>query len=128
MTTLLGAADLTWMQATQQSVMPNGTVVIYRMTAVADGMGGFTETWPAVGTVQGRIYSMNSRAYAEQEAGGQLVSTTRWYGTLPTGTNVTAADRLGANGRKWHVASVNNDQDWQTAVRCELQSLNEDTP
>lgn len=128
MTTLLGAADLSWMRDVQQQAMPNTSVVIYRMVATPDGMGGFSETWAAVGTVDGRIYSMNSRAFAEQDAGGQLVSTTRWYGTLPTGTDVTARDQLGANGRKWLVVSVNNDQDWQTACRCELQALNEDAP
>ena len=112
MTPLIGAADLTWMRQTPQQIMPNTALVIYRMATVADG----------------RIYTTNSRAFAEQEAGGQLISTTRWYATMPTGTDVTAKDRLGANGRKWLVTSVNNDQDWQTAVRCEVQSLNEDAP
>ena len=115
------------MRNVQQQAMPNDSVVIYRMVNVADGMGGFSETWAAVGTVDGRIYSMNSREFAEQDAGGQLVSTTRWYATLPTGTDVTARDQLGANRRKWLVVSVNNDQDWRTACRCELQALNEDT-
>ena len=115
------------MRNVQQQAMPNDSVVIYRMVNVADGMGGFGETWAAVGTVDGRIYSMNSREFAEQDAGGQLVSTTRWYATLPTGTDVTARDQLGANRRKWLVVSVNNDQDWRTACRCELQALNEDT-
>ena len=128
MNTLIGAADLTWMRETQASAMPNGTVIVSRMGTVADGMGGFNESWLPVGTALGRIYSMNSRAFAEQEAGGQLTSTTRWYATLETGTDVTARDNLAANGRKWLVVSVNNDQDWQTAVRCELQSLNEDAP
>lgn len=128
MTTLINASDLTWMRKTQEQAMPNETVVVYRMTMTADGMGGFRESWTATSTVTGRIYSMNSRAFAEQDAGGQLISTTRWFGTFPTGTDVTARDRLGANGRKWLVVSVNNDQDWQTAVRCELQSLNEDAP
>ena len=128
MTTLISASDLSWMRDTQQQAMPNTSVVIYRMAMVADGMGGFAETWTAAGTVDGRIYNANRRAFAEQEAGGQLISQTVWFGTFPTGTDVTARDQLGANGRKWLVVSVNNDQDWQTACRCELQALNEDTP
>jgi hypothetical protein len=57
---MLTAAELTAMQATQNLAMP-GTVVILRAGGTADGMGGYTEVWTAVGTVTGRIYPARRR-------------------------------------------------------------------
>lgn len=127
MTTLLGAADLSWMQDLQLQAMP-GTAIIQRGTVTADGMGGGSVAWPAVGTVVARLYSQNSRAVAEQAGeGAQVISETRWYVTMPVGTQVTAKDRLKINGRLFHVTEVNNTQDWKTAVRCSVYALNEET-
>ena len=125
MASLLGAADLTWMQATQNSALP-GTIVIQRMSGSADGMGGYNETWAAVGTVIGRIYPINSRAQSEDETGGQVVSLTRWFATVPVGTDVTAKDRLLSSSRTWEVTEVNNDESYQTAVRCQVIAYNEE--
>jgi len=124
MTSLLSAAELAAMQATQQTAMP-GTVVIERYTRTSDGMGGFTQTWAAVGTVDGRIYSRQIQGY-ETATGGQIVSLSAWYGTLPSGTDVMATDRLLYQTRTWEVVRVNNDQMYQTAVRCELLAFNEE--
>ncbi len=68
MTTLIGAPDLTWMRATQESAMP-GTAIILRTTLAADGMGGFSGTPTPVGTVTARLYSQNSRAQVEGVTG-----------------------------------------------------------
>lgn len=126
MTTLLGAADLSWMQDLQLQAMP-GTAIIQRGTVTADGMGGGSVAWPAVGTVVARLYSQNSRAVAEQASeGAQVISETRWYVTMPAGTQVTAEDRLAIGGRLFHITEVNNTQDWRTAVRCSVYALNEE--
>jgi len=122
---MLTATDLAAMQSTQNLAMP-GTVVIQRATLTSDGMGGYTEAWAAVGTVTGRIYPQNSRAFAESVSGGQVISETRWFGSFPTGTDITAKDRLSYQSRTFEVTQINNSQMWQTAVRTELVALNEE--
>ena len=125
MSELLWLNDLAWMRATQERALP-GTVVIERRSLAADGMGGFTETWAAAGTVAGRVYPQNERSMSEGVGGEQQISITRWFATLPHGTVVDARDRLLADGRTWEIMKVNNDEDWQTAVRCEVVAHNEE--
>lgn len=122
---MLTTAELAWMRGEQERLLP-GTIVIERYTLTADGMGGFSEAWSAVGTVTGRIYPMTRRGQTEFEAGGQVVSETTWFATLPVGTVVTAKDRLVKGSRSWEISKVNNDEDYQTAVRCELAAHNEE--
>lgn len=122
---MLSAADLAYMQETQEQAMP-GTVVIERYTLTPDGMGGQEEAWGAVGTVIGRIYPAPRRGMTEMVGGAQVLSETTWFGTLPVGTEVYAQDRLVYSGRSWEVLRVNNDEMWQTCVRAELQSTNEE--
>jgi head-tail adaptor len=122
---VLRSSDLAWMQDTQERAMP-GTVVIERYALTSDGMGGKTEAWSAVGTVTGRIYPVIRRAAAEAVRGAQVVSETAWFATLPVGTVVDARDRLVYESRSWEVVAVNNDSMYQTAVRCELKSHNEE--
>ena len=122
---LLSNGDLTWMRATQELAQP-GTVVIERYTYTSDGQGGYSEVWAAVGTATGRIYPMVRRGAGEIVAGAQIISETSWFATFPVGTDVTAKDRLRYNSRTWEVMRVNNDEMWQTAVRCELSSQNEE--
>lgn len=122
---LISNGDLTWMRATQELAQP-GTVVIERYTYTSDGQGGYSEVWAAVGTAVGRISPMVRRGASEIVAGAQVISETSWFATFPVGTNVTAKDRLRYNSRTWEVMRVNNDEMWQTAVRCELSSQNEE--
>lgn len=104
--------------------MPGG-VVIQRYTFTSDGQGGFYETWNNVGTVAGRIYPQRTQGL-EAAGGGQLISEARWWATFPNGTDVVAQDRLSYNSRTWEVVRVNNDEMWQTALRCELVTHNEE--
>lgn len=113
------------MRSTQARAMP-GSVVIERYTLTGDGRGGYTETWAAVATVDGRVYPMVRRGQAEIVAGGAVISDTSWFATVPVGTDVQARDRILYESRTWEVLRVNNDEMWQTAVRCELQAHNEE--
>lgn len=123
---MLTAAELTAMRAVQIAALP-GTAVIERATLASDGMGGFDASWAAVGTVAARLYPREVRAIAESAAGGAaVISTSRWFVTLPVGSTVTAKDRLVISGRSWEVLSVNNSEMWQTAVRCEVQAFDEE--
>jgi len=112
------------MRGLQQRAMP-GAVVIQRHTLTRDAMGGFTESWAAIGTAIGRIYPQNNQQ-SEAVAGNRIGSETRWNATFPVGTDVTAEDRLLYQSRTWEVKGVNNDEMWQTAVRCECTALNEE--
>lgn len=123
--TLLSAADLAFMQDTQEEALP-GTVVIERVTLVPDGMGGQTEAWAGVGTVIGRIYPQRRRGTGETVGGAQVLSETSWWGTLPTGTIIYAQDRLLYGDSTWEVIAANNDQMWITSVRVELAKSNEE--
>lgn len=122
---LLSAADLEYMRDTQATALP-GTVVIQRVTLVSDGMGGSYETWAGAGTVIGRIMQREARSSGETIGGAQLHSHTQWWATFPVGTDVTAHDRLLYNNRTWEVLSVNNDEMWMTAIRCDLEAHNEE--
>lgn len=122
---MLPASDLAWMREQQERLLP-GSVVIERYTLSADGMGGYTETWGAVGTVLGRIYPVQRRGQVEFVAGAQRISESTWFATFPVGTDVQAKDRLVKSARSWEVTKVNNDEDYQTAVRCELTAHNEE--
>lgn len=102
-----------------------GTIVIQRRTLTQDSMHGFSETWAAVGTVIGRIYPRNNQSN-EYVAGDRVTAETQWYATAPVGTDVIAEDRLSYESRTWEVVGVNNDEMWQTAVRCECTALNEE--
>jgi head-tail adaptor len=122
---LLTTADLAYMQATQETALP-GTVVIERYTTSSDGMGGQVQTWAAAGTVDGRIYPRSRLGIGEMAGGGQILSVTDWFATLPFGTDVIASDRLVYADRTWEVIRVNNDESYMTAVRCEVRALNEE--
>jgi head-tail adaptor len=122
---MLTTSDLSWMRDTQELIMP-GTVVIERRTLTPNGMGGHTEVWAAVGTVIGRIYPRSTRGQGEVIGGAQVQSTMDWYGSMPFGTDVVAADRLLYQSRTWEVVRANNDEMWQSAVRVDLESLNEE--
>lgn len=127
MNTLLGAADLAWMQSLQQQAMP-GTAIIRRHAGSVDVYGGVVIGTAAIATVDVRLYPVDSRAFSESEAANQLVSETRWYVTLPVGTDVTASDTLSIAGTVFAITDVNKGEMWQTAVRCAVSKLNEGQP
>ena len=56
----LSAGELTAMRATQADTLP-GTAVISRNTPTSDGMGGWTDAWAAIGTVDGRVAPAQGR-------------------------------------------------------------------
>lgn len=121
---LLSAADLAFMQETQEQAMP-GTVVVERYGLTQAGQGGAYEGWTAAGTVIGRIYPQRTMGM-EAVGGAQVQSEMKWWATLPIGTEVNERDRLLYNSRTWEVVRVNNDEMWATCIRCELSTMNEE--
>lgn len=123
---MLTNQELAELQKAQNQLMP-GSAVIQRATLTSDGMGGYDEAWANVGTVKCRLYPQNVRTMAENPNGGmQMISETRWFATMPVGTNVTAKDRLLIDNRTFEIYQVNNSEMYQTAVRAEVFALNEE--
>ena len=120
----LTAAELTAMRAIEEEVM-SSTCIIERATYAADGMGGQTETWAAIGTVVCDAYPQ-SRIEREKVMGGQVTSSPLWFVTVPTTTSVIARDRLLIDSRTFEVTFVPNSADHLTALQVEVQTYNEE--
>jgi len=123
---MLTAAELADFRAQQELAMP-GSAIVHRATLTADGMGGQTEAWPAVGTVAARLYPTQGYSSNERMAGNQDVSFTQWWLSAPWNADITAADVVKIDGRVFRVQEVNNDEMWRTALRCKVEAHNEGT-
>lgn len=111
---MLTAAELAEMRSTQEEAMP-GTCVISRKTLASDGMGGFTETWAAAGTVTGRVWPATESG-AERLIADRITEADAWVITLPHGTDVVAKDRIVEGSRTFDVIAP-LPHDWITAKR-----------
>ena len=120
----LTAAELVAMRSVEEEIM-SSTCVIERATYAADGMGGRTETWAAIGTVACDLYPQR-RIEREKAMGGQIASASLWFVTVPTTTSVLARDRLLIDSRTFEVTFVPNNADHLTALQIEAQAYNEE--
>lgn len=120
----LTAAELTAMRTTEEEVM-SSTCVVERATYAADGMGGRTETWAAVGTVTCDLYPQG-RLEREAAMGGQVISPSLWFVTVPTTASIIARDRLLIDSRTFEVTFVPNNADHLSALQVEAQAYNEE--
>jgi len=111
---MLSAAELADMRTVQAQAMA-GTCVITRRTLVADGMGGYTETWAAAGTVAGRVWPATESG-AESLIADRITESDAWVITLPYATDVTAKDRISYEGRTFEVVAPIA-HTWETARR-----------
>lgn len=121
---MLSAAELASMRAVEATAM-SSTAIIYRYTPSADGLGGFTQAWAAVGTVVCDLWPAN-RGMQETPGGAQLLSRGEWYITVPYDTVVTAKDRIKIGSRSFEVTFVPNNRSWDTGLRVEANSHNEE--
>jgi hypothetical protein len=132
MTQLIRAANLSWMRDMQAQIRPDSGT-IYRFSegaATSDGMGGYNDAesnWLAVGTSTLRVRPMDLRGRGEVTTGGQLISLNRWDLTLDYDAVVTPKDRIKSSDRVYEITRINNDETWQTAVRVEAVTYNEET-
>ena len=110
---MLSAGELAAMRATQAEALP-GTAVISRNTPTSDGMGGWTDAWAAVGTVDCRVSPSGSGA--ESLIAERITDADAWNITLPYNTDVTAKDRIAIGARRFEVVTV-LPKSWETARR-----------
>lgn len=111
---MLTADELAEMRSVQVETMA-GTCVITRRTLASDGMGGFTETWAAAGTVTGRVWPATESG-AERLIADRITEADAWIITVPQGTDVVAKDRITESGRTFEVVSAIA-HTWETARR-----------
>ena len=111
---MLTAAELADMRTVQAQAQA-GTAVISRKTLTADGMGGFTETWAAAGTVTCRVWPA-SESGAESLIADRITESDAWVITVPYATDITAKDRVVADGRTFEVVTAIA-HTWETARR-----------
>jgi head-tail adaptor len=102
------------------------TAIIYRHTLTSDGMGGYSETWAASGTVDVLAVPVpQRRSNSEPIVGDQITSEMLWELAMPYDADVTAKDRVAVGDRIFEVRRVNNDQSYRTTLYVEGISLNE---
>lgn len=122
---MLSQAELDSMQAIEESVQTT-TGIIYRYGTAADGMGGFTESWGAVGTILCDVWPVNQRGDREKVIGGQITSRGDWFITCPFDTSVTAKDRVQVGTKTYEITFVPSGSQWLTALRLEAILYNEE--
>lgn len=123
---MLSASELSAMRDQEEAVMVT-SAIIQRYGTASDGMGGFSESWSAVGTVLIDLWPINQRGISELVLGGQITSENGWFLTMPHGTSVTAKDRVLADGKTFEVTLVPSSSQWQTALRVEATLNNLET-
>lgn len=121
---MLSAAELDAMRVVEEEAMTSTGYILAFGTA-SNGMGGFTETWGTVGTVACDIWMRPLRS-DEITAGGQPISRTGWYITVPHDTTITAKDRFESGGRTFEITQVPNTTSLRTAKRIEAIAHNEE--
>lgn len=122
---MLTAAELTAMQVVEESVQ-SSTAVIERYSLTADGMGGYSEAWSAVGTVTCDLWQVTRTDREKAGNGAQPIARGDWYITIPYDADVQAQDRITVDSRTFEVTFVPNSNSWLTALRCEAKSYNEE--
>lgn len=123
---MISAAELSAMRVIENSAM-SSTAVIHRNTPTADGMGGYSEAWAAVGTVSCDLWPINQRGDREGvTVGAQPISKANWFITVPFDTTITAKDRVVIDSRTFEVTFVPNSESWMSAKRVEAISYNEE--
>lgn len=103
----------------------SSTAVIRRPTNTPDSTGSFTETLAAIGTVTCDVWAV-SQTLNEAIGGAQILSRGEWYITVPYGTDVKATDVINVGSKSYEVTFVPNGASWQTALRVEANSYNEE--
>lgn len=122
MSDFFSTADLTELRGVATSAM-SGTLIIKRPVRSADGMGGFSEAYTAVGTVACHIW--RTRVANEITAGAMVQSRAEWYIGVPFGTDIREIDYGEYNGTTtYQIVHVPKDTTWQAQLRCEAVTLN----
>lgn len=115
---MLTANELAAMRTTVNGSLPD-TATILRATTAADGAGGRTLTWVEVATVAARFAPADTQG-SDPQLGGQAANMTARAVDLPSGTDVTVADRIAWGTHTFEVSAVRAPRSWELLVRVAL--------
>lgn len=103
-----------WGRQLEHATQPE-TVEILACTSVSDGMGGSTETWGVVASLQGRLQA-STKEPASVNLGSGLEVRQLWEVVLPAGTTIAATARLRINGQSYAVVADDRERSYSTSV------------
>lgn len=114
---MLDAGEIASMRATIESALP-GTAVLLTATKTGDGMGGFTWSYVASGTVDARL-SPNGPG-DELLIGDRVARVAPYVLTVPAETTVDEDDRVTYDGVTYEVVDVRDRTPWELSRRVLL--------
>lgn len=110
----LGTAEISLMRDTINSALP-GTAVMLTATKTGDGMGGYTWSYVASGTVDARL-SPNG-AGDETVVGDRVARVAPYILTVPAETTIDEDDRVTYDGVTYEVVDVRDRTPWELSRR-----------
>lgn len=121
----LSTAELNSIRALEET-WQTSTAIIYRVgTATPDGIGGFTDSLAAIGTVTCDLWQQNNEQKETSDSANQDLSTIEWYITVPFDTDILAKDVVTVESKSFDILSVPLDQSLNSALRCTAISRNQ---
>lgn len=119
---MLTEGDLQSMRATLDRTLP-GTAIIQRRTFSADGQGGGTEIWAAVGTVDCRLSPIPAGERAEFERAGSMAERRDRVVTVPDGTDIEGKDRVVIASVTYEVSHVDGPRTYEIDRRVDVTEV-----
>ena len=120
--TLLSKADMVYLRAEAENLLPDTCAIQERQT-IADDYGGFTESWAT--SYQGvpcRLSEMQ-RVQGEGTQGTRESGDTSWVFTLPHDQAISRDDRVVHGGVTYEVTFINEGRSYDTVRRVALRRL-----
>ena len=119
--TLVPANDLIAMKATQILGLPS-SCTIERANLSPDGAGGWTGAWATLASgVACRLAPVGNPS--EVIVADRYTGKALWQLTLPSGQDITHADRVVLSGLTYEVVGIQSGGAWATATRVLLVRL-----
>lgn len=123
----LSAAELNSIISVENDWL-TGTAIIYRKgTATPDGIGGYSDSYAAVGTVSCDLWENSGRDYENAVSANQDLSLKEWFITVPYNTDILESDIVTIDSKAFDIMSVPLKQSLNTALRCRALSRNQFT-
>lgn len=120
--TFFGTADMDELEDVALSAM-SGSAVIRRQTRTASGMGTYSESYPAVGTVPVHIW--RTQEVSSRVAGAQVNSIAEWFIAVPNGTDLReTTDWIVYEDTTYQIVHVPVGVTWNPHLRAEAITNN----
>ena len=118
----LTEAELDRMRSTVQNTVLPGTAIILGQSKVSDGMGGYTNSYVASGTIAARLDYKGGEG-DESDISGRLAEHKDYILTIPNGTTIEETGRVEFDGAQYEVRSVLVRGPWDLCERVELAKV-----